>query len=80
MVLLRLWFLLLSIALFCLWAEDFINNIFFGQKKKQKKEERKRNAFQTTKCRSFVKVCSKKILPEAKRRCGDFFLKATRRA
>lgn len=64
MVLLRLWFLLLSIALFCLWTEFFINNIFFGQKRKTKKRERKRNAFQETKWRAFVKVCSKKYYPK----------------
>lgn len=34
MVLQLHWFLLLSIALFCLWAEDFINNIFFLHRKK----------------------------------------------
>jgi len=41
MVLLRLWFLLLSIALFCLWTEFFINNIFSDRREKQKKEKEK---------------------------------------
>ena len=41
MVLLRLWFLLLSIALFCLWTEYFINNIFSDRREKQKKRKKK---------------------------------------
>ena len=40
MVLLMLWFLLLSIALFCIWVENHID--IFLQKKKQKKRRKKK--------------------------------------
>jgi hypothetical protein len=72
MVPLRLWFLLLSIALFCLWVEDFINNIFSDRREKQKKRKKK-ECLSGNEVEVVCQGLLKKILPEAKRRCGDFF-------
>lgn len=72
MVLLRLWFLLLSIALFCLWAEDFINNIFFRTEEKNKKKEKEKGMlFRKRSGGRLSRFAQKKYYP--KRRCGDFF-------
>lgn len=64
MVLLRLWFLLLSIALFCLWTEFFFNNIFFGQKRKTKKEKEKGMPFRKRSGGRLSRFAQKKYYPK----------------